>query len=78
MLLNLGAALSRKGDPLSAMAAWKRAAMLDPLASDAFFDMGYAELHQRMTSMRRKRTCMESLKLRGRDSEALVPAGPDL
>jgi tetratricopeptide (TPR) repeat protein/TolB-like protein len=74
VLLNLGAAFSEKGDQASAIAAWKRAADLDPLASDAFFNMGYVNfLKGDLDSA--ARNLNESLKLRGRDSEALFLLG---
>lgn len=74
VLLNLGSAFSLKGDYAAAMAAWKRAAEMDPLASDVFFNIGYAslvkgEFDAAVTNLE------QSLKLRGRDSEALFLLG---
>ena len=74
VLLNLGAAFSEKGDPAAAMAAWKRAAEIDPLASDAFFNMGYASFLKGDFDIAAK-NLTDSLKLRGRDSEALFLLG---
>jgi tetratricopeptide (TPR) repeat protein len=74
VLLNLGAAFSRKGDPASAMSTWKRAAGMDPLASDAFFNMGYSSFIRNDFDGAEK-NLTESLKLRGRDSEALFLLG---
>jgi tetratricopeptide (TPR) repeat protein/TolB-like protein len=74
MLLNLGAAFSRKGDDMSALSAWNRAASLDPFASDAFFNMGYVSFVKGDFAAAEK-NLLESLKLRGRDSEALFLLG---
>ena len=74
VLLNLGAALSRKGDPQAAMSMWQRAATINPLASDAFFNQGYLSF-VRADWERAEKNLMESLKLRGRDSEALFLLG---
>jgi len=74
VLLNLGSALSRKGDMTAAMAMWKRAASLDPLGSDAFFNMGYVSYLKNDLDGAEK-NLVESLKLRGRDSEALFLLG---
>jgi tetratricopeptide (TPR) repeat protein/TolB-like protein len=74
VLLNLGSALSRKGDMTAAMSMWKRAASLDPLGSDAFFNMGYVSYLKNDLDAAEK-NLVESLKLRGRDSEALFLLG---
>jgi len=74
VLLNLGAAFSQKGDYASAMAAWKRGVVLDPLASDAFFNIGYASFVTGDFDGAAK-NLTDSLKLRGRDSEALFLLG---
>lgn len=74
VLLNLGAAFSRKGDVPSAISAWQRAAAIDPLANDAFFDMGYACFLNNDFECA-ERNLGASLKLRGRDSEALFLLG---
>ena len=74
VLLNLGSAFSQKGDAASAMTAWKRAAMLDPLASDVFFNMGYLS-YTRNDYEAAEKNLRESLRLRGRDSEALFLLG---
>jgi tetratricopeptide (TPR) repeat protein len=74
VLLNLGAASSRKGDQTAAMQAWDRAAALDPLAADAFFNMGYLS-YLKNDLARAEKNLVESLKLRGRDSEALFLLG---
>jgi tetratricopeptide (TPR) repeat protein/TolB-like protein len=74
VLLNLGAACSRKGDQTAAMQAWDRAAAIDPLAADAFFNMGYLS-YLKNDLVRAEKNLVESLKLRGRDSEALFLLG---
>jgi tetratricopeptide (TPR) repeat protein len=74
VLLNLGTAFSRKGDAESAMSAWQRAALLDPLASEAYFNMGYSSLLAGDFEAA-ERNLTASLKLRGRDSEALFLLG---
>jgi tetratricopeptide (TPR) repeat protein/TolB-like protein len=74
VLLNLGAAFSQKGDVPSAMTAWKRAAMIDPLAGDVFFNMGYLSYTKNDYEAAGK-NLTSSLKLRGRDSEALFLLG---
>jgi tetratricopeptide (TPR) repeat protein/TolB-like protein len=74
VLLNLGAAFARRGEMASAMAAWRRAAAMDPLTSDAFFNIGYLSfLNSDFDGA--ERNLLESLKLRGRDSEALFLLG---
>jgi tetratricopeptide (TPR) repeat protein len=74
VLLNLGAAFSQKGDMSAATTAWIRASSLDPLSSDAFFNVGYASYLKADYAMAEK-NLVESLKLRGRDSEALFLLG---
>jgi tetratricopeptide (TPR) repeat protein len=74
VLLNLGAALSQKGDSAAAINIWKRAAALEPLAGDALFDIGYASFVKGDLDGASK-SLLESLKLRGRDSEALFLLG---
>jgi tetratricopeptide (TPR) repeat protein/TolB-like protein len=74
VLLNLGAAFSQKGDSAPAISTWKRAAALDSLDSDAFFDMGYADF-LKSDFEGAERNVNDSLKLRGRDSEALFLLG---
>jgi tetratricopeptide (TPR) repeat protein len=74
VLLNLGAALSRKGDLPAAMSAWQRAASMDPLSSDAFFNLGYGSF-TRADWAAAEKYLVESLKVRGRDSEALFLFG---
>jgi tetratricopeptide (TPR) repeat protein/TolB-like protein len=74
VLLNLGAAFSQRGDAPSAMTAWKRAATIDPLASDVFFNMGYLSFTRNDYAAAQK-NLTDSLKLRGRDSEALFLLG---
>ena len=74
VLLNLGAAYSQKGDPASAIAVWKRAASMDALTDDAFFNMGYAGFVKGDLDAAAK-NLNDSLKLRGRDSEALFLLG---
>jgi tetratricopeptide (TPR) repeat protein len=74
VLLNLGAAFSENGNAAAAMTAWKRAAEIDPLASDPLFNMGYASFVKGDFDVAAK-YLTESLKLRGRDSEALFLRG---
>jgi tetratricopeptide (TPR) repeat protein len=74
VLLNLGAALSQKGDTAAALAVWKQAADLDPLTSDAFFNIGY-ESYRKGDFETAAKNLTESLKVRGRDSEALFLLG---
>lgn len=74
VLLNLGSALSHKGDAAGAIAVWKRAADLDPFSSDPFFNMGYGNLVKGDPDAAVK-NLTESLRLRGRDSEALFLLG---
>jgi len=74
VLLNLGAAFSRNGDPASAIAVWKRAIGIDPLGSDAFFNIGYVSFVKGDLDTASK-NLNESLRLRGRDSEALLLLG---
>jgi tetratricopeptide (TPR) repeat protein/TolB-like protein len=74
VLLNLGSVFSQKGDSAAAIATWKRAAELDPLTSDAFFNMGYASFLKNDLDGATKHL-NESLKLRSRDSEALFLLG---
>jgi len=74
VLLNLGSALSRKGDQSGAMSLWKRAANMDPLASDTFFNVGYLSYIKGDLDAAEK-NLVESLRLSGRDSEALFLLG---
>jgi tetratricopeptide (TPR) repeat protein len=74
VLLNRGAASSQKGDLPGAIAAWQRAAELDPLRNDAFFNIGYVSLLKNDFDLAIK-SLNESLNLRGHDSEALFLLG---
>jgi tetratricopeptide (TPR) repeat protein/TolB-like protein len=74
VLLNLGAALSQRGDDFGALSAWTRAKEIDPLKSDAFFNIGYTSL-LRGDLENASNALNESLGLRGRDSEALFLLG---
>jgi tetratricopeptide (TPR) repeat protein/TolB-like protein len=74
VLLNLGAASSRKGDLTGAIALWRRAANMDPLAGDTFFNIGYLSYIKNDLDAAEK-NLSESLKLSGRDSEALFLLG---
>jgi tetratricopeptide (TPR) repeat protein/TolB-like protein len=74
VLLNLGAALSHKGDTAAALTTWKQAADIDPLASDAFFNTGYLSFIKGDLDSAAK-NLTESLNVRGRDSEALFLLG---
>ncbi|MBI4475213.1 MAG: hypothetical protein HY646_21295 [Acidobacteria bacterium] len=70
VLINLGAAHSHKGNHAAALMAWSKAAELDPLSSEAFFNSGYVGFLQSRNDAA-LRDLRESLRLRGRDSEAL-------
>jgi tetratricopeptide (TPR) repeat protein len=74
ILLNVGAAFLRNGEDARAMAVWKRAAAMDPLASEAFFNMGYVG-HLNGDLKAAEANLLESLKLLGRDSESLFLLG---
>jgi len=74
VLLNLGAAYSRKGDQALATSMWKRAEALDPLGADAFFDAGYVN-YVKGDFDQAEKDLDQALKLRGRDSEALFLLG---
>jgi tetratricopeptide (TPR) repeat protein/TolB-like protein len=74
VMMNRGAALSRKGDLPAAISAWQRAAALDPLKNDAFFNIGYVSLLRNDFDLATK-SLNESLNLRGHDSEALFLLG---
>jgi len=74
VLINRGAALSQKGDLPGAIGAWQRAAALDPLKNDAFFNIGYVSLLKNDFDLTAK-SLNESLSLRGHDSEALFLLG---
>jgi tetratricopeptide (TPR) repeat protein len=74
VLLNLGAAFSQKGDSAGAIATWTRAAALDPLSSDAMFNIGYSSFVKNDFENAAK-NLNDSLRLRGRDSEALFLLG---
>jgi tetratricopeptide (TPR) repeat protein len=74
VLVNLGACLSSKGDGAGALSAWKRASELDPLGSDAVFNIGYwnfakGDWNGAIASLER------FVKLEGRDGEALFLLG---
>jgi len=74
VLLNLGTAFLRKGDFASATSMWRRAATIDPLSNDAYFNLGYASF-VRSDFEGAEKNLVESLRLRGRDSEALFLLG---
>jgi tetratricopeptide (TPR) repeat protein/TolB-like protein len=74
VLMNRGAALSRKGDLPAAIAAWQRASQVDPLKNDAFFNIGYVSLLRNDFDLATK-SLNETLNLRGHDSEALYLLG---
>jgi tetratricopeptide (TPR) repeat protein/TolB-like protein len=73
-LMNLGAALSRKRDPAAAVSAWRRAAELDGLISDTFFNLGYVSLTAGDIGGA-IRYLEQFRKLEGRDGEALFILG---
>ncbi len=74
VLLNLGAAYAQKGDAAAAIAAWKRAALLDSYACDPLFNIAYVSFIKGDLDTA-ARNMNESLKLHGRDSEALFVLG---
>lgn len=74
VLLNLGAALSQRGDHAGAITAWKRAAVMDSLSSEAFFNIGYVSFLKNDWDSAAGNLA-DSLRLRGRDSEALFLLG---
>jgi tetratricopeptide (TPR) repeat protein/TolB-like protein len=74
VLVNLGAALLEKGDGLSAIAAWKRAAAVDPFALEAPFNIGYASFIRGDMETASK-NLEQALRLQGRDSEAMFLLG---
>ena len=74
VLLNLGAVFARKGDGTSALSAWRRAAGVDPLSSDVSFNQGYLSFRQGDFQQAEKHL-LGSLRLRGRDSEAMFLLG---
>ena len=74
VLVNLGAALSAKGDPAGALSAWKRAAELDPFADEAVFNTGYLSFVRGDFDSAAK-SFEQTLRLQGRDAEALFLLG---
>ncbi len=74
VLLNLGAAQLQKGDTAGAVSTWRRAAEMDPLVSEPPFNAGYASFLKGDWDGAVK-NFTESLRLRGRDSEALYLLG---
>jgi len=74
VLVNLGAAYLSKGEHVSALLAWRRAQDLDPLSAEAFFNSGYLSFLQNQNEAA-VRDLSQSLKVRGRDSEALFLLG---
>ena len=74
VLVNLGAALSAKGDPAGALSAWKRGAELDPFADEAIFNIGYLSF-VRGDFDNAAKSFEQTLRLQGRDAEALFLLG---
>ena len=74
VLVNLGAALSAKGDPAGALTAWKRGAELDPFADEAIFNIGYLSF-LRGDFDNAAKSFEQTLRLQGRDAEALFLLG---
>jgi tetratricopeptide (TPR) repeat protein/TolB-like protein len=74
VLVDLGAALSAKGDPAGALSAWEKAAALDPYADEAVFDIGYLSF-VRGDFDTAARSFEQTLRLQGRDAEALFLLG---
>jgi tetratricopeptide (TPR) repeat protein len=74
VLVDLGAALSAKGDPGGALSAWKKAAELDPFADEAVFDIGYLSF-VRGDFENAAKSFEQTLRLQGRDAEALFLLG---
>jgi tetratricopeptide (TPR) repeat protein len=69
-LTNLGAALSRKGNAAEAVSVWRKAAELDPLSANAWFNLGYGSLVESNLGGA-IRAFEQGLKMKGRDAEAL-------
>ena len=74
VLVDLGAALSAKGDSAGALSAWKKAAELDPFADEAVFDIGYLSF-VRGDFENAAKSFEQTLRLQGRDAEALFLLG---
>ncbi len=70
VLVNLGAALSAKGDTAAALMAWRRAADRDPYAVEAVFNSGFANFNRGEFDAA-VRNLEQTLKLQGRDGEAM-------
>lgn len=70
VLVNLGAAQLSKGDPVGAIAVWKRAVDRDPYSVEAVFDIGYASFVKGDFEAAIK-GLDQALRLHGRDSEAM-------
>jgi tetratricopeptide (TPR) repeat protein/TolB-like protein len=70
VLVNLGAALMEKGEPLNAIAAWREAANRDPYGIEATFNIGYASFVRGDLDGAVK-GLEQTLRLQGRDNEAM-------
>ena len=70
VLVNLGVALSAKGDAPGAIAAWGRAADREPLFTEASFNIGYLSFTRGDNDLAAI-SLEQVLKLQGRDAEAL-------
>jgi len=77
VMVNLGAAQSAKGDPAAAVATWQRAADRDPFAVEAVFDVGYGHFIKGEMDAAAK-GFEQSLRLQGRDAEAMFLLGRSL
>lgn len=68
--VDLGAAQSAKGESYGAVLTWRRAATLEPLGSEAPFNIGYT-LFGRNDFDGAAKSLEQALKLQGRDGEAM-------
>lgn len=74
VLVNLGGALLAGGDAEGARSAWERAARLDSLGPEAFFDLAYADFKQGDFELSAEKL-EQFLRMQGRDAEALFLLG---
>ena len=77
VLINLGMAIAGRGDFREAMATWRRAADLNPLGSEALFNLAHLGLTrgERVDAEAAAKSIEQYLKLSGRDAEAIFLQG---
>ncbi|HLQ78233.1 MAG TPA: tetratricopeptide repeat protein [Terriglobia bacterium] len=77
VLINLGMAIAGRGDFREAMATWKRAADLNPLGTEALFNLAHLGLTrgERVDAEAAAKSIEQYLKLSGRDAEAIFLQG---